>query len=103
MASDGGGKSSSSGKGQNPRDKVNDENDNGEGNGLDEVGENGVEDAKQTRPCATEDGVRHLGVVVALLVGGGEGAGQTHDDGGKHENESSEDEIGDLDHCCCSV
>lgn len=40
------------------------------------------------------------GVVVALLVGGGERTGQTHDDGGKHENESSEDEIGDLDHCC---
>lgn len=100
VASDGGGQSGTSGKGQNPGDEVNDENDNGEGNGLNEVGEHGVEHTKEGGPCATEDGVRHLGVVVALLVGGGERTGQTHDDGGKHENESSEDEIGDLDHCC---
>lgn len=103
VASDGGGKSSASGQSQHPRDEVNDENDDGEGDGLDKVGQHGVEHAKQARPCATEHGVRHLGVVVALLVGGGQRTGQTHDDGGKHENESSEDEIGDLDHCsvCC--
>lgn len=100
VASDGSGQSSATGKGEDPRDEVNDENDNGEGNGLNEVGENGVEDTKEGGPCATEDGVRHLGVVVTLLVGRGERASQTHNDGGKHENDSSEDEIGDLDHCC---
>lgn len=103
VASDGGGKSGTTGEGESPRDEVNQENDNGEGKSLNKVGEDGVEHTEKDGPCATETGVRDLGVVVSLLVGGGERTGQTKNDGGEHENQSTENEIGDLDHCCSSV